>query len=89
MLFNASLSYLTRREAMRSGFETPVGFKSTWLTTLKMAVLAPMPRASAAMAVRLKTGLLARVRQVMRRVGVMGAVLSRKYAGGVAGDALI
>src|SRR5271154_3706748 len=71
MLFSASLSYFTRSAAMRSGCDTPAGFRSTWFTTLKIAVFAPIPSASAAMAVRLNAGLLAKVRNVIRRLDVM------------------
>ena len=43
--------------------ETPSGRSRTAFTTLKIAVLAPMPRASVRMAIRLKVGLLARRRK--------------------------
>src|ERR1051326_8816060 len=72
MLCKASLSYLARTATMRSGCVTPAGFRSTSFTTLKLAVLAPMPSASAATAVMVKPGLLASVRQAMRRSDGIG-----------------
>src|SRR5579871_1196215 len=75
MLRNASLSYFTRSATTPSGFDTPPGLSNTWLTTLKIAVLAPIPSAKAATAVRLNAGLLASVRQVMRRADDIDAIL--------------
>jgi len=40
-----------------------------------MAVFAPIPSASAAMAVKLNAGLFAKLRQVMRSEDIMGAIL--------------
>ena len=50
MLLSASLSYFTRSAAILSGLVTPAGFNKISFTTLKIAVLAPIPNASAPIA---------------------------------------
>src|SRR5580698_8235455 len=50
-------------ETMRSGSGYESGWSRTALTTEKMAVLAPMPRASVRMATSEKPGLLRRLRR--------------------------
>ena len=47
---------------MRSGCKYGKGFNSTESTTVKMAVLAPMPKASAAMAMAVNPGFLRSMR---------------------------
>ena len=53
-------------ETSRSGCGKGRGFKRTALTTLKMAVLAPIPTASTMTAAAVKPGLLARPRRPWR-----------------------
>src|SRR5438445_6461694 len=52
---------------MRSGPAMPGGCSRMLLITLKIAALAPMPRASASMAVSVKAGLFASVRAAYRK----------------------
>ncbi len=62
---------------MRSGSGAATGFNNTRLTTEKMAVLVPMPRVSAARAVRVKAGLRRKVRKEWRRSARKGGIILR------------
>jgi len=71
ILRKASLSYRARTATTRSGFATPAGLSRTWLTTLKIAVLAPIPNAKVVTAVSAKARFLANARQAKRRSVIM------------------
>src|SRR5581483_1021684 len=63
---NAPCGVFVCRVTMRSGSGKASGFRSTVSTTLKMAVLAPIPSARAAMAVMVKPGLCRKTRMECR-----------------------
>src|SRR4029077_19035278 len=64
--FTFRLRMSARANTRRSGFLYGSGRRRTALVTLKIAVLAPIPRAMVRMAVAAKTGLLRRVRSAYR-----------------------
>src|SRR5712671_3283444 len=64
MSFDGKVSFNCTR---RSGCAKGRGRRSTALTTLKIAVFAPMPRASVQIAARVKPGTLNNVRSAKRR----------------------
>src|SRR5882762_4159503 len=53
-------------DTSRSGFSTGMGWKKTALTTVKIAVLAPMPRASVTTATMVNPGDLRKPRNAYR-----------------------